>query len=86
MTDSGQSIRLDLTLAGNNSQGTLTIDNNDVQLIKIDQTVFIKGDTDFLKKYAGNNTAVLNQLNGKWLKVASTTDFDTFTLDGFARG
>jgi hypothetical protein len=85
VTDSGQSIRLDLTLAGNNSRGTLTIDNNDVQLIKTDQTVFIKGDTDFLKKYAGNNTAVLNKLNGKWLKVASTTDFDTFTVDGFAQ-
>ena len=65
-------------------QGTLTINNNDVQLIKIDQTVYIKGDPDFLKKYAGNNPAVLNQLNGKWLKTASTTDFDMFTLDGFA--
>jgi hypothetical protein len=83
--DSGQSIRLDLTLtAGNNSQGTLTISGNDVQLIKVDQTVFIKGDLDFLKKYAGNNQAVLNQLNGKWLKTTTTSDFDLFTLDGFA--
>jgi hypothetical protein len=83
--DAGQPIRLDLTLAaGNDSAGTLTINNADVQLIKIDQTVFIKGDQDFLKKYAGNNTAVLNQLNGKWLKTATTSDFDLFTLDGFA--
>jgi hypothetical protein len=83
--DAGQPIRLDLTLAsGNDAQGTLTINNADVQLIKVDQTVFIKGDMDFLKKYAGNNTAVLNQLNGKWLKTATTSDFDLFTLDGFA--
>jgi hypothetical protein len=83
--DAGQPIRLDLTLAaGDNSAGTLTINNADVQLIKVGQTVFIKGDMDFLKKYAGNNTAVLNQLNGKWLKTTTTTDFDLFTLDGFA--
>ncbi len=83
--DNGSAIRLDLTLAaGNDSQGTLTINNADVQLIKIGSDVYIKGDTDFLKKYTGNNTAVLNQLNGKWLKTATTTDFDLFTLDGFA--
>ncbi len=81
----GQSVRIDLTLAaGNDSEGTLTINNADVQLIKIDQTVYVKGDMDFLKKYAGNNTAVLSQLNGKWLKTNTTSDFDLFTLDGFA--
>lgn len=83
--DNGSAIRLDLTLAaGDNTQGTLTIDNADVQLIKVGSDVYIKGDQDFLKKYAGNDTAVLNQLNGKWLKTATTTDFDLFTLDGFA--
>ncbi len=83
--DNGSAIRLDLTLAsGDNTQGTLTINNADVQLIKVGSNVFIKGDEDFLKKYAGNDTAVLNQLNGKWLKTATTTDFDLFTLDGFA--
>ena len=85
VTDSGQSIRLDLTLAsGDNTSGTLTIGNADVQLIKVGQSVFIKGDMDFLQKYAGNDPAVLSQLNGKWLKTATTTDFDQFTLDGFA--
>ncbi len=77
LLNNGQPVRLDLTLAtGNDSEGTLTINNADVQLIKIDQTVFVKGDMDFLKKYAGNNTAVLSQLNGKWLKTNTTTDFD----------
>ncbi len=84
VASNGQSIRLDLTLTGNDSQGTLTINNNDVQLIMVDSTVFIKGDADFLKQYAGNDQAVLNQLNGKWLKTTSTTDFNSFTLDGFA--
>jgi hypothetical protein len=83
--DNGSAIRLDLTLAsGNDTQGTLTINNADVQLIKVGSNVFIKGDLDFLKKYAGNDTAVLDQLNGKWLKSTTTTDFDLFTLDGFA--
>jgi hypothetical protein len=82
---SGQSIRFDVTLSGsNNSKGTLTINNNDVQLIMVDQTVYLKGDQDFLKKYAGNNQQVLDQLNGKWLKSNSTSDFALFTLDGFA--
>jgi hypothetical protein len=80
----GQPIRLDLTLAGNASKGTLTINNNDVQLIKIDQSVYIKGDTDFLKTYAKGNTAAVEALNGRWLKTESTSDFDNFSLDGFA--
>ncbi len=84
VSSGGQTIRFDVSLTGNDSKGTLTISNNDVQLIKIGQTVFIKGDQDFLKKYAGNNTAVLDKLNGKWLKTNSTSDFDLFTLDGFA--
>ena len=81
---SGTAVRFDVMLSGNNSKGTLTISNNDVQLIKIGQNVYIKGDQDFLKKYAGSNTAVLDKLNGKWLKTDSTSDFDLFTLDGFA--
>ena len=81
---SGTAVRFDVMLSGNNSKGTLTISGNDVQLIKIGQSVFIKGDQDFLKKYAGGNTAVLDKLNGKWLKTDSTSDFDLFTLDGFA--
>ncbi len=84
VSSSGQSIRFNVSLTGSDSKGTLTISNNDVQLIKIGQTVYIKGDQDFLKKYAGSNTAVLDQLNGKWLKTNSTSDFDLFTLDGFA--
>jgi hypothetical protein len=82
--NSGQIIRLDLTLVGSDSQGTLTINNNDVQLIKVGDTVFIKGDQDFLKQYTSGNAAVLDQLNGKWLKTPSTSDFDLFSIDGFA--
>ncbi len=84
VTSNGQKIQLDLTLVGSNSQGTLTINNNDVQLIKLDNAVFIKGDPDFLKQYAKGNTAAVTQLNGKWLKTATTSDFDQFSIDGFA--
>jgi hypothetical protein len=84
VSSSGTAVRFDVMLSGNNSKGTLTISGNDVQLIKVGQAVYIKGDQDFLKKYAGNNTAVLDKLNGKWLKTDSTSDFDLFTLDGFA--
>jgi hypothetical protein len=84
VTSDGSSIQLDLTLSGDNSQGTLTINNNDVQLIKVGDTVFIKGDPGFLKQFAGNDTAVLNALNGKWLQTPSTSDFDNFTIEGFA--
>ncbi len=79
-----QKIRLDITLAGADTAGTLTINNNDVQLIKIGDAVYIKGDPDFLKQYAGGDSSVVGKLNGKWLKAKSTSDFDDFTLDGFA--
>jgi hypothetical protein len=80
----GQNITVDLELVGANSQGTLTVDNNDVQLIKLGETVYIKGDPDFLTKYANGNAAAVKALNGKWLKTASTSDFDAFSIDGFA--
>ena len=80
----GQAITLDLELVGDNSQGTLTVDNNDVQLIKLGESVYIKGDPGFLAKYANGNTAAVKALNGKWLKTASTSDFDAFSIDGFA--
>ena len=80
----GQAIQLDLMLAGTDAEGTLTINNNDVQLIKTGGSVFIKGDPDFLKQYAGGNAAAVTALNGKWLKTVSTSDFDSFSLDGFA--
>jgi hypothetical protein len=80
----GQNITLDLQLVGENSQGTLTINNNDVQLIKLGNVVYIKGDPDFLAKYANGNTAAVQALNGKWLKSAATSDFDEFSIDGFA--
>ena len=76
VNDSGQSIQIDLTLAGDNSQGTLTINGDDVQLIKVGSLVYIKGDMDFLKQYAGNDPTVLNQLDGRWLKVPNASDFD----------
>jgi hypothetical protein len=80
----GQNITVDLQLVGENSQGTLTIDNNDVQLIKLGNVVYIKGDPDFLAKYANGNTAAVQALNGKWLKSAATSDFAEFSIDGFA--
>jgi hypothetical protein len=84
VNSNGQAITLDLELVGGDSQGTLTIDNNDVQLIKLGETVYIKGDPDFLSKYANGNTAAVKVLNGKWLKTAGTSDFDAFSIDGFA--
>lgn len=79
-----QNITLNLQLVGDNSQGTLTVDNNDVQLIKLGQNVYIKGDPGFLKQYANGNTAAVAALNGKWLKTATTSNFDQFSIDGFA--
>ncbi len=84
VTSDGSPVQLDLTLAGNNSEGTLTINNNDVQLIKVGNLVYIKGDPGFLQQFAGGNTAAVNALNGKWLQTPSTSDFDNFTIEGFA--
>jgi hypothetical protein len=84
ITTGGQKIQLDLELVGDNSTGTLTVDGNDVQLIKLDGSVYIKGDPQFLAQYANGDTAAVQALNGKWLKTATTSDFDSFSIDGFA--
>jgi hypothetical protein len=87
VTSDGQQIKLDLLLTGSDSKGTLTISGNDVQLIRIGDDVYIKGDPDFLKQIAGSKGAeVADQLNGKWLKAGSAQkdSFDAFSIDGFA--
>jgi hypothetical protein len=84
VSSDGQDIRFDVQLSGDDSQGTLTLGGNDAQLIKIGDTVYIKGDKDFLTKYAGGDAAAVEKLNGKWLKSDSTSDFDQFSIDGFA--
>ncbi len=80
----GRGIRLDLDLAGNDTQGTLTVNSNDVQIIKIDNDVYIKGDPDFLAQYANGDTQAVQALNGKWLLTTANGDFAQFSLDGFA--
>jgi outer membrane murein-binding lipoprotein Lpp len=84
ITTGGQKIQLDLELVGDNATGTLTVNNNDVQLIKLNGVVYIKGDPDFLAQYDNGNAAAVKALNGKWLKTASTSDFDSFSINGFA--
>jgi hypothetical protein len=89
VTNGKEKITLDLELVGANSMGTLSVGDADVQLIKIGSTVYVKGDPDFLAQYAkgktaADKTAAVKALNGKWLKAAATSDFDEFSIDGFA--
>jgi hypothetical protein len=86
VTSDGQNIRLDLDFAGNAVKGILTIEGNDVQIIKIGDEVYLKGDRDFYLSVANGDEAAVDAIGNKWLKATGedAQDFNEFTLDGFA--
>lgn len=86
VTSGGQNIRLDLDFAGNATKGVLTLGGNDVQIIKVGQDVYVKGDRDFYLSVANGDTAAVDAIGDKWLKANGTDSkqFDQFSLDGFA--
>jgi hypothetical protein len=86
VTSDGQNIRLDLDFAGNAVKGVLTIGGNDVQIIKIGEDVYLKGDRDFYLSVANGDQSAVDAIGTKWLKATGddAKDFNEFTLDGFA--
>ncbi len=86
VTSDGQNIRLDLDFAGNAVKGVLTIGGNDVQIIKIGDEVYLKGDRDFYLSVANGDESAVDAIGTKWLKATGddAKDFNEFSLDGFA--
>lgn len=74
VVDSGQSIGLDLTLLGRTGcTGTMTMHGKgSFRLIMIRKRVWIKPDRKFWRTFGGNNSAALQLLQGKYLKMSAT--------------
>jgi hypothetical protein len=71
ITDNGTPLTLDLTLVkGQKGKGTLAERGLKFDLIRVGDTVYIKGSDAFLKQFAGAGAATL--LHDKWLKGSAT--------------
>jgi hypothetical protein len=67
----GAPITLDLSMArGKGAKGSMTTSGLKFDLIRVGDTVYIRGSDEFYKKFAGPNVAQL--LHGKWLKASAT--------------
>jgi hypothetical protein len=66
----GQPISLDMELVGDKGgKGRLTLGGLGIQLLDLDRTVFVKGNTAFYSHFLGAGAP--QQLRGKWLKASA---------------
>jgi hypothetical protein len=64
-------IKLDLTMAsGKGAEGTMSTNGLSFNLVRVGDTLYIKGTDEFYKHFAG--AAVAQLLHGKWLKASAT--------------
>jgi len=72
VTTGGTSVGVDLHLVGDNhAKGHLTVSGFGIDVVRVGDTVYIRGSKAFYTKFAGATAAAL--LNGKWLSGAATT-------------
>jgi hypothetical protein len=76
VTDSGQTIGLDLVLENSGpGGGKMTINGSTFQLVVNGSSIYFKGDQSFWQKSGGVNASVANLLAGKWVTgVPSSSD------------
>ena len=68
---SGAPITVDLSMArGNGAKGSMSTNGLSFDLVRIGDTIYIRGSDEFLKRFAGATAAQL--LHGKWLKASAT--------------
>jgi len=79
INQNGSRLHLDLQLvAGKGGKGTLTIGGHRIDIVRIGQKVYFKGDEAFYRQFAGAAAAQL--LAGKWIASPSTSgNFSSFT-------
>jgi hypothetical protein len=71
ITDNGTPLAIDLTLLkGKKGKGNLSEQGLKFDVIRVGDTVYIRGSDAFLKQFAGADAAAL--LHGKWLKGSAT--------------
>ncbi len=68
---SGRTITLDLsTVRGKGAAGSATVNGLKFDLVRVGDTIYIRGSDEFLKHFA--DSAVSQLLHGKWLKASAT--------------
>jgi hypothetical protein len=71
IVSSGTPIKLDLSMAGDKgAKGSMSTNGLSFDLVRVGDTVYIKGTDAFYKHFAG--AAVAQLLHGKWLKASAT--------------
>jgi hypothetical protein len=71
IVSSGTPIKLDLSMARNKgAKGSMSTNGLSFDLVRVGDTVYIKGTDAFYKRFAG--AAVAQLLHGKWLKASAT--------------
>jgi hypothetical protein len=67
----GTPIKLDLSMARDKgAKGSMSTNGLSFNLVRVDDTLYIKGSDEFYKHFAGATVAQL--LHGKWLKASAT--------------
>ena len=79
INQNGSSLHLDMQLvSGKGGMGTITIAGHKIDIVRIGQKVYFKGDEAFYRQYAGAAAAQL--LAGKWIAAPSAAgNFASFT-------
>jgi len=65
-SDNGQPLKLDLTIGRSGAKGHIVESGASFDLVRVGDTVYVKGDDAFLKKFAGAAAATL--FHDRWLK------------------
>ena len=77
ITDNGQPVSVDLKLVnGKGGSGSMTIQGAPVQIIDVNNTLYMNGSDAFWSK-VGGGSAVVALLHGKWLKAPATGNFSS---------
>jgi hypothetical protein len=75
IVDNGQPVSVDLKLVnGKGGTGSMTIQGAPVQIVDINNTLYMNGSDAFWRK-VGGGSAVVTLLHGKWLKAPATGDY-----------
>src|SRR5436305_3432932 len=77
ISDSGKPISVDLKLVnGKGGAGSMTIQGAPVQIVAVNNTLYLNGSDAFWSK-VGGGSAVVSLLRGKWLKAPATGSFSS---------
>ncbi len=77
VTVDSDKISLDVTVSGENGKGTITAEGQSVELIRLNNDVYMKAGEGFWNMVAGNdpNPAVASLLKDRWVKVPADEGF-----------